>query len=267
MVQFTNPPGYQPPPPPPRVCERFSTGGTIYVESADNVIFHVDGGLLPYHAPGFPTILAGEAISLAEDGETLEHLLRIVYQDKNVRPPDTLPFAKLALLADAAEKYQVYAALITCRPAMRSHGETHTLEVMAYAARNRANDVLDPAAAFSIGLSTADVCAAMPLPHFAAWSLYIDQHSKLMRHMTEYRYAGSVCSPCVDKVVRNAVTRGPEGLVRLDELFTEAILYPMDRGACSRNKSGTGCREYLREWKERLEKAVERVEPMSSFLS
>ena len=88
-----------------------------------------------------------------------------------------------------------------------------------------------------------------------------------MRHMTEYRYAGAVCSPCVDKVVRNAVSRGPEGLVRLEELFTEAGLYPVDRGACSRAKSDTGCREYLREWKARLERAVERVEPMSSFLS
>ena len=88
-----------------------------------------------------------------------------------------------------------------------------------------------------------------------------------MRHMTEYRYAGSVCSSCVDKVVRNAVLKGPEGLVRLDELFTEAVLYPVDRGACSRGKSDTGCREYLREWKARLERAVERVEPMSSFLS
>ncbi|KAL1752008.1 hypothetical protein FB107DRAFT_293466 [Schizophyllum commune] len=267
MVQFTNPPGYQPPPPPPRVCQRFSTGGTIYVESADNVIFHVDGGILPLQAPGFPSASVGDVISLAEDGETLEHLLRIIYQDRDVRPPDTLPFAQLVLLADAAEKYQVYAALITCRLAMKSHSETHTLEVLAYAARNKANDVLDSAASLSVGLSIADTCAAMPLPYFAAWVLYIDQHSKLMRHMTEYRYAGAVCSPCVDKVVRNAVSRGPEGLVRLDELFTEAVLYPVDRGACSRGKSDTGCREYLREWKVRLERAVERVEPMSSFLS
>ena len=58
-------------------------------------------------------------ISLAEDGETLEHLLRIIYQDRDVWPPDTLPFAQLVLLADAAEKYQVYAALITCRLAMK----------------------------------------------------------------------------------------------------------------------------------------------------
>ena len=51
----------------------------------------------------------------------------------------------------------------------RSHSETHTLEVLAYAARNKANDVLDSAASFSVGLSIADACAAMPLPYFAVW--------------------------------------------------------------------------------------------------
>ncbi|KAI5892991.1 uncharacterized protein SCHCODRAFT_02598748 [Schizophyllum commune H4-8] len=275
MVRYTSPPRYQAQT--LKVCERFSAGGTVCFESADNVIFHVDGRLLPHHAPGFPATSVGDAVSLAEDAETLEHLLRIVYQEKGVRPPDTLPFDQLVLLAEAAEKYQAYAASMMCRLAMKSHGRTHTLEVMEYAARSKDDDVLDDAATFSVGLNPKDVYASIPGPCFAAWVLYTDQHSTLMRHMTEYRYAGPVCSPCVDKVVRNAVLRGPEGLVRLEELFTEAVrleelfteavLYPTDRGACTRGKSDTGCREYLREWKARLERAVERVEPMSSFLS
>ncbi|KAL1673330.1 hypothetical protein EV122DRAFT_222941 [Schizophyllum commune] len=266
MTHYPNPPRYQAQA--PKVCDRFSTPahGTLCFESSDNVVFHVDGARLRHNARSLPLTSFGEVTSLEEDAETLERLFRIVYQDKGIRP-DTLPFEHLVLLADAAEKYQAYAASMMCRLAMKSHGRTHTLEVMEYAAANKDDDVLDGAASFSVGLNPKDVYAAIPGPCFAAWVLYIDQHSNLMRHMTEYRYAGSVCSSCVDKVVRNAVLKGPEGLVRLDELFTEAVLYPVDRGACTRGKSDTGCREYLREWKARLERAVERVEPMSSFLS
>ncbi|KAI5892989.1 uncharacterized protein SCHCODRAFT_02499448 [Schizophyllum commune H4-8] len=285
MTHYPNPPRYQAQA--PKVCERFSTPahGTLCFESSDDVVFHVDGARLRHNARSLPLTSFGEVISLQEDAETLERLFRIVYQDKGVRP-DTLPFEQLVLLAEAAEKYQAYAASMMCRLAMKSHGRTHTLEVMEYAARNKDDDVLDDAATFSVGLNPKDVYASIPGPCFAAWVripsraehsriahvphaqvVYIDQYSNLMRHMTEYRYAGCVCSPCVDKVVRNAVLRGPEGLVRLEELFTEAVLYPVDHGACSRGKSDTGCREYLREWKGRLEKAVERVEPMSSFLS
>ena len=92
--------------------------GTLCFESSDNVVFHVDGARLRHNARSLPLTSFGEVTSLEEDAETLERLFRIVYQDKGIRP-DTLPFEHLVLLADAAEKYQAYAASMMCRLAMK----------------------------------------------------------------------------------------------------------------------------------------------------
>ena len=86
-----------------------------------------------------------------------------------------------------------------------------------------------------------------------------------MRQMTQSQYASCVCTSCVEKVAYMAMLRGPGVLVHLDDMFSQALY--MENIYCKRRKDDTaGCREYLREWKGKLEKAVERVEPMSSFL-
>ena len=94
---------------------------------------------------------------------------------------------------------------------------------------------------------------------------YTDQYSNLMRQMTQSQYANCVCTSCVEKVACMAMLRGPVVLAQLDDLCSQALY--RENIYCTRRKSDTaGCREYLREWKGKLEKAVERVEPMSSFL-
>ncbi|KAL1658993.1 hypothetical protein GGF50DRAFT_66204, partial [Schizophyllum commune] len=232
-------------------------GDAATIKSSDNHIFYVDRDWLARNAVGLLDQVKGPVTFLGEDSDTLELLFRIVYQEKGVRV-DNLSFQRLLLLAEAAERYGAFAASEKCCASMKSHSKSHALEVMKYAAKYGYPDILDAAAVFSVGLSPVEASHALPAndPHFAAWIFYTDQYNELMRQMTQSRYASCVCASCVEKVAYMAMLRGPGVLVHLDDMFSQALY--MENIYCKRRKSDTaGCREYLREWKGKLEKAVE----------
>jgi hypothetical protein len=85
--------------------------------SSDDVLFRIHklnltvsaGGFAP---PEFET--RGEFIHLAESALTLELLFQFCYPDRH---PDVemLEFSEFAILAEAAEKYQVFSAMNVCK--------------------------------------------------------------------------------------------------------------------------------------------------------
>lgn len=62
--------------------------------------------------------MRGEIVQLTEAAVTLEHLFRFCYPDRH---PDVeaMKFDVLALLAEAAEKYEVYSAMNICKIYMK----------------------------------------------------------------------------------------------------------------------------------------------------
>ena len=71
------------------------------------------GGFAP---PEFDT--SNEIVQLTEAGPTLDILFRFCYPED--RPDvEELPFDDLALLAEAAEKYQVHALMNICKICMK----------------------------------------------------------------------------------------------------------------------------------------------------
>ncbi|KAI4294514.1 hypothetical protein K525DRAFT_290631 [Schizophyllum commune Loenen D] len=256
----------------PQSSERFSIPDldTAAFLSSDKVIFHVDRSRLARDAHGFPPQeLApppqSETIPLSEDAVTLELLFRIIYREERVRL-DSLPFENIAALAEAAEKYDVYAAILLCRIAMEAHCSDHTLAVMSYAARYGHNDILDNAAGFSVGLESARVRQELPLNHFAAWAVYVGQYSKLAKTMV-IRKSFRVCDLCTQRIVRKALEYGPECLTNRDTLFSEDILYPKSKTVCEKYYGGGGeCKMCLLNWKDALAAEVNQLQPLSSFL-
>jgi hypothetical protein len=93
--------------------------------SSDNVLFRIHklnlavsaGGFAP---PEFET--RDEIVHLAETAITLELLFQFCYPDRH---PDACPdvelleFSRFAILAEVAEKYQVYSAMNICKIRMK----------------------------------------------------------------------------------------------------------------------------------------------------
>ncbi|KAG5637535.1 hypothetical protein H0H81_004231 [Sphagnurus paluster] len=89
--------------------------------SADLVLFHIHRRNLEFHSGAFPPAeisTQGEIVPLTENAATLELLFQFVYAQRYPRLND-IPFGELSLLAEAAEKYEVYAAINICSVRMQ----------------------------------------------------------------------------------------------------------------------------------------------------
>lgn len=93
----------------------------VTFRSCNGILFKVHHKNLDTHTEAFaspPTVPSqNEIISLTEDGDTLDLLFQYIYPR---RQPNLkiIEFAQLAKLAEAAEKYQVYAAIEICNVRM-----------------------------------------------------------------------------------------------------------------------------------------------------
>ena len=84
--------------------------------SADGVLFYLHRKNLETNTGGFPPAeieTRNEIVSLTEDSSILELLFRFIYPAHHPKL-DRTPFATLSLLAEAAEKYEVYSAMNVC---------------------------------------------------------------------------------------------------------------------------------------------------------
>ena len=93
----------------------------VTFQSSDGILFRINkmnlkinsGGFVP---PEFETL--NEITCLTETAVTLELLFKFCYPDR--RPDvEALKFDVLALLAEAAEKYQVFSAMDICKICMK----------------------------------------------------------------------------------------------------------------------------------------------------
>jgi hypothetical protein len=89
--------------------------------SSDGVQFHIHKSNLTVSAGGFapPEFETwGETVHLAETTLTLELLFQFCYPERH---PDVemLEFSEFAILAEAAEKYQVFSAMNICKIRMK----------------------------------------------------------------------------------------------------------------------------------------------------
>lgn len=98
-----------------------SSDADVTFQSTDNILFFIHRKNIETHAGGFPPPefeTRGEVVPLTEDAATLDLLFQLIYPQPF---PDlfSLPFKLLEKLAEAAEKYQVYAAMYDCNLRMK----------------------------------------------------------------------------------------------------------------------------------------------------
>lgn len=93
----------------------------VEIVSKDNVVFYLHKKYLEINIGAFPpaeTPTNGEPVCLSESSETLEILFQFVYP-RRYPLLETLDFDALMLLADAAEKYEVFPLIYACRSEFR----------------------------------------------------------------------------------------------------------------------------------------------------
>jgi hypothetical protein len=94
--------------------------------SSDNVIFkihskYIEAGSTEFPRPKKTNGGPSERVSLPEDSETLENLFGFMYPRKHpFLKKDSTPIGLLTKITEAAEKYQVFAAINICQIRMQS---------------------------------------------------------------------------------------------------------------------------------------------------
>jgi len=159
----------------PKYSERFNAADAdLTISSSDGVLFKVHRKNLETYSdifPGTDVPVENEIVPLSEKASTLELLFQYMYRQ---RQPDLskIDADELAMLAEAAEKYFVYAAMEVCKVYMESAIPKMPLKVMGYAARHEYESLCEQAAPHTVQAKAADALKYLDARCFASWVLY-----------------------------------------------------------------------------------------------
>jgi len=165
---------------PDRVHEQFSDPSSdVTFRSSDGVLFNLHCVNLSTHSVVFPgtetggvmQCAHGEVVSLQEPARVLELLFEFIYP-RQPRELDNHPFELISALAEAAEKYQLTAAMAVCRLHMRDNITDHPMEVLSYAAKHGYTSIANRAAPLTLDISLSTVLDILGPVHFKSWVMY-----------------------------------------------------------------------------------------------
>ncbi|KAI5886327.1 uncharacterized protein SCHCODRAFT_02555161 [Schizophyllum commune H4-8] len=252
-----------------------SIDGTLFNIHRCNLRCATDG---PF-AEDFPPT-PGEKVELTEDADTLETLFSFVYPGVYPTLVD-MPFHKLALVAEAAEKYRVASAMAMCRVTIHLGAlyKEHAIEALQYAYKHGYEDLLNLAAPYSLNTSVRDVRRVWPLPLIVAWAECKEAWLRAFRedcYEIRHRFQHHTGGKCMQwsKVVSAVDERASDAASRaifvdLDVLFDGAsegvacIGGTYDSQSVARSK----CYIQLYEWKELVRQKTSAIPSLSTFIS
>ncbi|KAJ7582210.1 hypothetical protein C8J56DRAFT_792913, partial [Mycena floridula] len=150
----------------------------ILLRSSDGFLIGAHRCNMGRFSDGFPSAEAvtvtslEEIVPLSETKVVLDLLLHFLHPHVLPTCAD-LEFTTLLPLAYAAEKYQVFSAMLICRVRLseKSHYEAHIAEVLSYAVRHRYTDLVDLVVPSAVKMPLADVEKLLEddLRSFKAW--------------------------------------------------------------------------------------------------
>ncbi|TFK64122.1 hypothetical protein BDN72DRAFT_861596 [Pluteus cervinus] len=156
------------------LSKKFSLVGDVVIQSTDKVRFRLHKKDLATFSGGFPPVELisetnpSEIVHLSEGAIILDLLFSFA---RAGRYPDihTLEIKTLVALADAAEKYEVYSAVMACKILMRVNLERQPLQVFIYAEKYQYTDLLDETAIFVLGTPLLEMFEKISNDLFKAW--------------------------------------------------------------------------------------------------
>ncbi|KAG6917479.1 hypothetical protein DXG01_002342 [Tephrocybe rancida] len=146
----------------------------ITFQSSDNILFRIHKLNLTACSEGFSppeNSTFDEIVPLSESSATLELLFQFIY-------PRPLPelgkvgFEVLALLAEAAEKYRVFAAMNLCAIHLIEHLQDRAEEILLHGLKHSVRKLVDCAAPLLVDRPLEDLLPKLPDSYLIPWVRY-----------------------------------------------------------------------------------------------
>ncbi|KAJ4468180.1 hypothetical protein J3R30DRAFT_3715111 [Lentinula aciculospora] len=169
-----------------------SSDADVVFRSSDNVDFHVHKRYLEFATGGFPPAETpsslGEIIRLSESSPTLEILFQFVYPQRHPCL-DKLGFEQLLKVAEAAEKYEVYGALMASQLMLREFLHSHSKQVLQFACVHQVAPLVERLAPIMIDTSLSEIKDTLIVcpSYFFKWSLFREQYLQLSIALAQSR--------------------------------------------------------------------------------
>ncbi|KAJ4481990.1 hypothetical protein J3R30DRAFT_2110476 [Lentinula aciculospora] len=171
---------------PVRTSELFNApDADVVFHSSDNVQFRLHkknlecttGAFPPAETPTSPD----EIVQLIESASTLEIMFQFIYP----RPtPDLckMDFQPLMLLAEAAEKYAVFALISSCRYSLKSFLNAYPVQILKFAARHDYNEIVEELAPILLDIPLSELPDSLPSHIYKQWSIYRERWMMALVH-------------------------------------------------------------------------------------
>ncbi|EIM91739.1 uncharacterized protein STEHIDRAFT_47897, partial [Stereum hirsutum FP-91666 SS1] len=144
----------------------------IAFQSNDEVQFSIQKKYLKIAtgslSPPSSSSLDSDVVFLLESAETLKILFGFIYPRRHPSLLD-VEFGVLQDVAEAAEKYKVYAAMNHCQMCMTQRVAEYGPEVAVYAAKHGYLSLLDSAAPHALKISLGEMADLLPPHLLASW--------------------------------------------------------------------------------------------------
>ncbi|KAJ3818752.1 hypothetical protein F5878DRAFT_356166 [Lentinula raphanica] len=169
-----------------------SSDADVKFRSSDNVDFHIHKRNLEFATGGFPPSNTpsslDEIVRLSESSTTLEILFQFVYPQRHPSL-DKLGFDEVLRVAEAAEKYEVFAALTATHLMLREFLHSHSKQVLQFACIHRAALLVERLAPIMIDIPLSDIKGILMMcpSYFVEWSLFREQYLQLAIALAQSR--------------------------------------------------------------------------------
>ncbi|KIK57236.1 hypothetical protein GYMLUDRAFT_61529 [Collybiopsis luxurians FD-317 M1] len=245
------------------------TKADLVVQSSDGVTFYLHLGNLELLTGGFPsaeTPTSGLTVILNESSEVLKLLFRFIYPQ---RYPDIqeLDFDLTLRLAEAAEKYVVYAAIYACKfrlslSRLRNSDfiESYPNELLHFAAKHNHYSMIVQLAPLLIDKPLSELVNVLPLHVYTSWSVHREHwldalhtaRRKLMGYQCQWWYSFAILILlCMNKP---SDLKAPDVVARIVPLsnYMSGGIVPCDI-----------CATFYRSWTEEVKNIVNAIPPLT----
>ncbi|KAJ3825495.1 hypothetical protein F5878DRAFT_325480 [Lentinula raphanica] len=171
--------------------QRFNANDAdVVIRSSDNVDFRLHKKNLEFATGGFPPTTtssdSGEVVKLDETAATLDIMFQFVYP-KRYPPLYKMEFEDLMLLAEAAEKYQVFALMNTCEFHLRKFlEEPYAMRILEFAAAHDYRGLIEELAMVLIDQPLSAIADKIPdYTIYKLWSAYREERMRLLFHANQ----------------------------------------------------------------------------------
>ncbi|KAJ3869906.1 hypothetical protein EV359DRAFT_29049 [Lentinula novae-zelandiae] len=144
----------------------------VTIRSSDNVYFKLHKKYLECTTAAFPPAElvtdAKEIVHLTEGGDTLDILFQAIYPRPFPSLKD-LEFDEIMLLAEAAEKYQVFSMIYACKIHLRCVQIHSRRRLLAHAVKHDDLEMVRELQPLLINIPLSEVADILPYESFKSW--------------------------------------------------------------------------------------------------